>query len=168
MKYQVTVAGRCFEIEVDHEHLIRMNGRPLYVDLEQVSGLPLYSLAWDDEAFLVFVEEALGYYEVEVQGQVYRVGVERQLPRLTARQIDCSTDAGDCLAVAAPLAGTLLSLLVRVGDWVEAGQAVAIVESMKMQMLLKATRPGVVEAVHGPAGRNVDEGEQLVVLRPEP
>jgi acetyl-CoA carboxylase biotin carboxyl carrier protein len=165
VKYLVTVAGQSFEIEVDHERLVRINGHPLYLDLEQVGGLPVYSLALDDTGYVVFVEGTQGDYQVEVQGQAYSVSVKRQLPRLAAPRVECLSDAGDCLAVTTPLAGNLISLLAAVGDQVEAGQAVAVVESMKMQIQLKASQSGMVEVVHGPAGRNVDEGEELLRLR---
>ena len=46
-----------------------------------------------------------------------------------------------------------------------AGQTVAIVESMKMQMDLKAPRAGIVETVYGVPGRTVARGEELVVLQ---
>ena len=173
MNYRVTVAGQAFEIEVDHERRVRINGRPLYLDLEQVGGLPIYSLALDDTGYVVFVEEAQEHYRVEVQGQVYDVNVERQLPQLVARKIECRgdgrgdgrSDAGECLAVTAPLAGRLLSLLVAVSDQVEAGQVLAVVESMKMLIQLKASQPGMVAAVHGPPGRDVNQGEELLTLR---
>jgi biotin carboxyl carrier protein len=201
VKYQVTVAGQSFQIEVDHKHLVRVNGHPLYVELEQVGGLPVYSLALGDKGHLVFVEEGYvssqklgggvcadgeatcthlnlprfvegiqGYeqYRVEVQGQVYSVEVASQRPPVATQQLECSGDAADCLALAAPLAGHLVSLLVAAGDRVEAGQAVAIVESMKMQMKIRAPQPGIVEVVHGPSQRNVDQGEELVRLRTEP
>lgn len=167
MKYRVTVAGRAFEIEVDHDRLVRVNGHPLYVDLEQVGGLPVYSLALDDEGYVVFVEEGQREYRVEVQGQVYPVDVQRQRPQVAARRIECPSEGRDCLAISAPLAGSLVSLLVAAGDSVEVGQAVAIVESMKMKMELKAPQAGLVEAVHGPPGRNVDQGEELVIVRAE-
>jgi biotin carboxyl carrier protein len=118
VKYLVTVAGQSFEIEVDHERLVRINGRPQYLDLEQVGGLPVYSLALDDAGYIVFVEEAQGHYQVEVQGQVYSVSVERQFPRLAGRRVECPGGAGDCLAINAPLAGKLFSLLVAAGDQV--------------------------------------------------
>ncbi len=60
MKYEVTVAGRIFEIEVRHNRLVEADGRPLYVDLEQVGGLPVYSLTLDDMGYVVFVEEGQG------------------------------------------------------------------------------------------------------------
>jgi biotin carboxyl carrier protein len=166
MKYRVTVERRSFEIEVDHDHLVWVDGRPLYVDLEQVGGLPVYSLAMDDRGYVVFVEEGQGEYRVEVQGQIYPVEVQSQRPRLAPRRVECSGDGGDCLAIRAPLAGNLVALLVATGDRVEGGQTIAIIESMKMQMELKAPRAGVVEAVHDPPGRTVTQGEELVVLRP--
>jgi biotin carboxyl carrier protein len=165
VNFRVTVAGQTFDIEVEHDRLVRVNGQPLYLDLEQVSGLPLYSLGLEDEGHLVFVEEGQGEYQVEVRGQVYPVQVEAMRPRLATRQVECSGDGKECLTISAPLAGNLVSLPVSVGDRVEAGQTVAIVESMKMQMQLKAPRAGVVEAVHGQAGRTVEQEEELVLLR---
>ncbi|MFN2244609.1 MAG: biotin/lipoyl-containing protein [Anaerolineae bacterium] len=164
MKYRVTVEGRCFDIEIDHDHLVRVDGRSLYVDLEQVGGLPLYSLALDDEGFVVFVEEGLDEYRVEVRGEVHPVQVQRQRPQLSACPVECARD-GECLVIRAPLAGYLLSLPAAAGQRVRARQPVAIVESMKMQMELRAPQAALVEQVHGPAGRKVCQGEELVVLR---
>ena len=165
MHYRVTVAGHSFDIEVEHDRLVRVNGQPLYLELEQVSGLPLYSLGLDDEGYLVFVEEGQGEYQVEVQGQILPVQVQNVLPPLSAQRVECSDDGTECLAISAPLAGNLVALLVSAGERVEAGQAVAIVESMKMQMELKAPRAGIVEAVHGVPGRTVEQGEELVILQ---
>ena len=167
MRYRVTVEGRSFDIEVDHDRLVRVNGRSLNVELEQVGGLPLYSLALNDRGYVVFVEEGLDGYRVEVQGEIYPVDVQRQRPQLADRRVECAGD-GECLVIRAPLAGNLVSLLAASGQRVEARQAVAIVESMKMQMELKAPEASVVEAVHGPPGRRVSQGEELVVLRPVP
>jgi biotin carboxyl carrier protein len=170
MKYTVTVAERSYEIEVDHDRLVWVDGRPLYVDLEQVGGLPVYSLALDDNGYVLFVDEgqdgspSMTTYEVEVQGQIYPVAVQLQRPKLS-RQIECSGEGGECLVVCAPLAGRLLSLPVSVGDRVDEGQVVAIVESMKMKMELRAPCPGVVEEVNGAPEQDVSQGEELVFLR---
>ena len=146
MKYQVTVAGRCFEIEVDHERLVRVNGQPLYVDLEQVGGLPVYSLALDQDGYVVFVEKGQEEYLVEVQGKLFPVDVQRQRLQPGARRVRCSGDDPECHAISAPLAGRVVALPPKVGDRVEKGQVVAVIESMKMQMELKAPEAGVVDA----------------------
>ena len=105
MKYQVTVAGRCFEIEVDHERLVRVDGQPLYVDLEQVGGLPVYSLALDQDGYVVFVEKGQEEYLVEVQGKLFPVDVQRQRLQLGAKRVRSSGDVLDCHTISAPLAG---------------------------------------------------------------
>jgi biotin carboxyl carrier protein len=165
VKYQVTVAGRTFDIEVLHSRLVRVNGRSLYVDLDQVGGLPIYSLTLDDAEYVVFVDEGQQDYQVEVGGRVYDVGVESQFPRLEPRRSASPGDSGTCLTVSAPLAGCVISVPVRAGEWVEAGQLVAVVESMKMQMKVTSPQPGVVEMVHGLPGQDVAQGDKLVTLR---
>ncbi len=165
MKYQATVAGQTFEIEVLHSRLVRVNGRSLYVDLDQLGGLPVYSLMLDDAEYLVFVEDGQKDYRVEVQGRIYQVDVENQLPRLASHQFECSSGSGECSVVSTPLAGCLVSLLVEVGECVGAGQVVAVVESMKMQMRLTSPQNGVVEAVHRLPGQDVGQGDSLVTLR---
>jgi biotin carboxyl carrier protein len=167
MKFDVNVSGRSLEIEVDHERLVWVNGQPLYVELEQVGGLPVYSLALDENAHVLFVEKGQSQYKVEVRGQAHPVEVKLHRTHPPRQQIECPGEA-DCFAIRVPLAGRLLSLPVEVGDHVKAGQAVAVVESMKMQMELRAPVEGFVELVHGPPGRDVGQREELVILRPEP
>lgn len=166
MKYTVTAGGQAFEVEVDHDRLVWVNGRPLYVEMEQVGGLPVYSLALDDAGYVLFVEKKREEYLVEVQGQLCPVEVRLQRSQLESQRDDCPDGDGACLTISAPLPGRLTSLPVALGEGVEAGQVVAEVESMKMQMELKASLAGVVEAIHGPVDRDVVQGEVLVALRP--
>jgi biotin carboxyl carrier protein len=63
------------------------------------------------------------------------------------------------------LAGNLVAVLVDAGDLVTDGQVVAVLESMKMQMELRAPDSAVVEAVHHQPGKDVSQGEALVTLR---
>lgn len=167
MRYQVSVEGRSFEIDIDHNHLVWVDGEPLYVGMEQVGGLPVYSLVAEDQGYVVFVEKGEDQYLVEVQGQVLPVQVKPRRPYLAPHRITCADTDGECLAISAPLPGTLVSLPVSVGQTVAAGQTLAVVESMKMQMELRAPQPGVVTAAQGPPGRSVDQGEELVVLQTE-
>jgi biotin carboxyl carrier protein len=164
VRFQVAVAGRTFEIEVENEHLVRVNGRALYAGLEQVNGLPLYSLKLDDVPYLAFVREGEGGYEVEVEGGVYPVQVRVAQPGLASPRAGAAEREETAWQVNAPLAGTLLSVPVEVGQPVEAGQVVAVIESMKMQMELKSPRAGSVVGVEGRPGQDVEQDQVLVVL----
>ena len=72
--------------------------------------------------------------------------------------------SGGANAVHAPMPGTIAAVLVGEGDAVEAGQALVVLEAMKMEHLLPAPAGGRVSAVHCAAGATVEEGELLVEL----
>lgn len=66
----------------------------------------------------------------------------------------------------APMPGKVTRLLVAVGDRVEKGQALAVLEAMKMESRFEAPRDGTVTAVHVREGDQVEEGAVLLDLQP--
>jgi acetyl-CoA carboxylase biotin carboxyl carrier protein len=66
--------------------------------------------------------------------------------------------------VDAHITGTVWKIEVEVGDTVEEGDAVVILESMKMEMPVEAEDPGVVKEICCSEGQSVSEGDTLVVL----
>jgi acetyl-CoA carboxylase biotin carboxyl carrier protein len=66
--------------------------------------------------------------------------------------------------VEAHITGTVWKIEVSVGDSVEEGDTVVILESMKMEMPVEAEDPGVVKEILCEEGQSVSEGETLVVL----
>ncbi len=163
MKYQVEVAGRRFEIEVEPNHLVRVDGQPVYAQLEQVGGLPLYTLLLDGRAVVAFAERGQDATHVELKGQAYPVSITPCLPEL--RQAAACVEGEPCaLPVTAPLPGRLVAFPAPVGTRVAEGQVVAVVESMKMQMQLRAPQAGVVTAHHAHPGADVAQAEPLLTL----
>ena len=74
---------------------------------------------------------------------------------------------GDDVA-AAPMPGTVITVAVEPGSAVAAGQRLIVIESMKMQSEIVATRDGVVDTVFLAVGDTFDRGAPLVSLAPEP
>ena len=72
--------------------------------------------------------------------------------------------AGGSGAVAVPMQGTIVKVLVAVGDAVEAGQAVCILEAMKMENQINADTSGEVKEVKVEAGQAVGAGDVVVVI----
>ena len=66
--------------------------------------------------------------------------------------------------VEAHITGTVWKVEVAVGDRVEEGDTVLILESMKMEMPVEAEDPGVVQEILCEEGQSVSEGETLVRL----
>ena len=66
--------------------------------------------------------------------------------------------------VEAHITGTVWRVEVAVGDNVDEGDTVVILESMKMEMPVEAEDPGIVKEIRCEEGQAVSEGDTLVVL----
>jgi acetyl-CoA carboxylase biotin carboxyl carrier protein len=66
--------------------------------------------------------------------------------------------------VEAHITGTVWKIEVAVGDEIEEGDTVLILESMKMEMPVEAEDPGTVKEILCEEGQAVNEGDALVVL----
>lgn len=68
--------------------------------------------------------------------------------------------------VLAPMPGKVTKLLVTPGDAVQAGQAVLVMEAMKMEYTLKAEISGTIDAINCTVGEQVALGKNLVKIKP--
>ena len=68
-------------------------------------------------------------------------------------------------ALTAPMPGVILEVNVKVGDTVERGQQVAILDAMKMHNMIGAPRTGTIGEVLVVAGQNVDHGDAIIKFK---
>ena len=66
--------------------------------------------------------------------------------------------------VTSPLPGVIIEVSVKVGDAVKAGQKVAVIEAMKMENEISATKDGTISAIHVSKGDSVLEGADVVSI----
>jgi acetyl-CoA carboxylase biotin carboxyl carrier protein len=66
--------------------------------------------------------------------------------------------------IEAHITGTIWKIEVEVGDTVQEGDAVVILESMKMEMPVESEESGVVSEIRCTEGQAVSEGDVLIVL----
>ena len=118
--------------------------------------------------------------EVELNGKKYTVNVERQesvsIPKVAAPRPVAAPAVAPAAApapkkvaagansVTAPLPGSVVSINVKVGDAVKAGQQLAIIEAMKMENEILAPADGTVKAIHAAAGQAVQQGDAILDL----
>ncbi|NBC22320.1 MAG: sodium-extruding oxaloacetate decarboxylase subunit alpha [Gammaproteobacteria bacterium] len=110
-------------------------------------------------------------YDVKVNGKSYRVEVAESgtvtaaEPQASAGSAPAAADgAGEGDVVPAGLAGTVVKVLVQSGDRVSAGQAVLVIEAMKMETEISAPRDGEVKQIHVASGDAVATGDPLVSI----
>jgi acetyl-CoA carboxylase biotin carboxyl carrier protein len=68
------------------------------------------------------------------------------------------------MEIRAPMTGVILDVLVAVGETVEAGHELVLVESMKMEIPVESPTSGTVASLAVAIGEQVGEGQLLLVL----
>ncbi|MDB6352913.1 acetyl-CoA carboxylase biotin carboxyl carrier protein subunit [Trichococcus sp. K1Tr] len=125
-----------------------------------------FKIAIDGKEYLVEMEE-IGGVQQPVQAPVAAAPVapvaapaEQAAPAPTAAAV--SAASGD--AMTAPMPGTILRLLVNIGDEVKENQPLMILEAMKMENEVVANHAGKVAGIHVNQGQVVNAGDALITI----
>lgn len=153
-KYQYTVKGVDYEVEIqDIEGNIAnvtVNGIPFEVEMKQ----PVKA----------------GKQKVKLSGE-QKESAPTATPTATATPATATPAATQPAAAAsgkpvvAPLPGTINEIKVKVGDKVNAGDTVVILEAMKMQNNIEAETSGTITSINVNKGDAVMEGDTLVTIK---
>ena len=162
MKYEYKVKGIDYEVEIqDIEGNIAnvtVNGIPFEVEMKQ----PVK--AGKQKVKLGSGERRVKSEETEFAGRSER----QSNSSASATSADTAPKSAAATAngkpVVAPLPGTINDIKVKVGDKVNAGDTVIILEAMKMQNNIEAESAGTIASINVNKGDAVMEGDTLVVI----
>lgn len=147
--------GATFKIAID--------GVERVVDARRVRP-GTWSLLVDGKQFVVDLDPRKGAIAASVGASEVTLRVEDALHRRLASAAGAGRVVARGETIRAPIAGKVVKLLVAVGDQVEPGSAVIVLEAMKMENELVAERGGTVVSVTKQPGQAVDSGEVLIEL----
>lgn len=112
-------------------------------------------------------------YEIEIDGQVYHVKV-RELPDDAVMTEQPKADSGRHVAdsatqtegktMLAPMAGTILRILVKEGQRVKKGENLIVLEAMKMENEIVADEDGIIRSILVKANDSVESDQPLLIL----
>jgi biotin carboxyl carrier protein len=162
MKYQTTVNDQTFEIEINQDGRILINGEERTVDFQMISDA-LYSALIDNASYEALVEQRDGLYSVLLLGDLYEVSVMDERKQRLARSAGTAAVQGE-ITVKSPMPGLIVAVPVVEGQEVGQGDSLIVLESMKMENELKAPRPGTVLRVHVSKGDRVEQNKPLVTI----
>jgi len=147
-KYQYKVQGVDYEVEIEEVEgniaKVNVNGIPFEVELQQPISAAKHP----------------NIVKPKVAAPVASAAAPAAAPKPQAPA--SPTGAGN--AQRAPLPGTITSVHVKVGDHVNAGEVVVILEAMKMQNNIESEYTGTVTAVNVNAGDSVLEGAVMLTI----
>lgn len=148
----------------DKDKLIEINGEAVHPDVYRVDEKRLHFLL-ENKSYNV---ELVGFdadtktYTVKVNGTKHTVAVKDRFDILLD-QMGMSAAAGSKLnEIKAPMPGLVIKALVHPGDSFKKGDALLVLEAMKMENILKAPADGTVKEVIVNPGDKVEKNQVLI------
>jgi pyruvate carboxylase subunit B len=165
VKYVVTVNGKRVDVERDGTE-IRIGDTRVRAHLAEVEATPETVLTIGDKVYRVVVQRGAtrGQYTLWIDGRQYDVEAVNERTRAIRDLSRRAARPSGPTPLVAPMPGLIVRVNVQVGDAVQAGLPVVVMEAMKMENELRAQSAGVVSAVRVHPGAAVEKGAVLVEL----
>ena len=165
MKYITTVNDHQFEIEINDEVYVTVDGVQHQIDFQAVGNRPLYSLLIGGNSYEAYVEAAEDGWQVLHRGNLYHVQVEDERAQRLATMggIRSSFVRGE-YQLKAPMPGMVVEIPVEVGRTVSQGELLVILESMKMQNELGSPQAGRISQINVSENQAVNNEDPLLVV----
>ena len=168
MQYEIDIGGRRLQVVVTRsgdDFAISVDGRLHHVDAARIDAHTL-SLVVDSvrsNEVSIAADPIGGLLNVHVGATPVAVMLNGR--RRWGRRDDGAGSGSGPQRLVAPMPGKVVRVLVNAGDLVAARQPVVVVEAMKMENELRASREGTVAEIHASEGMSVDAGALLVVIQ---
>jgi biotin carboxyl carrier protein len=166
MKFEVhldSVTGKTkhvVELEKDgSSYKVSLDGQP--VDADVILAAPnAVSVILNGAAFEIYIAPSPdGTYKLQTGTHEFQADVRD--PRSWRGANQGGLEAEGRQQIIAPMPGKVIRLLVNVGDAVEAGQGLVVIEAMKMQNEIRSPKRGKVERLQAKEGQPVNAGDIL-------
>ncbi|MCB9913629.1 MAG: biotin/lipoyl-binding protein [Planctomycetes bacterium] len=165
MKYFVEINGRPHEVELT-ERLgvlsVKVDGEPLDLAYSEVDGLGQFFVLSEGRSYAVSIDGEASELGVTIAGALYDVHIEDERERAAGAAERAAAKQGGLVKSVMP--GVVVEICVEVGQEVEAGQPLLILEAMKMQNELVAPHGGRIQSIHAQAGQAVAMGAKLIQI----
>lgn len=162
MLFDATISGQTTRVEVRESqgrYRVTMGEKTLDLDLVKTSEADV-SVLIDGASYDLSLEKTPEGFAVLVRGDRYDVDLK---DAVKGAVLGKAAPTGP-LKLMAPMPGKIVKVLVNVGDAVEAGSGVLVMEAMKMENELKTSRAGTVQEIRVREGQAVEMGAVLLFI----
>jgi biotin carboxyl carrier protein len=166
MAFIAKLGDQSYTVEIEENgkavYRISVDGNEFLVDGKK-TGRTNFSLIVDNRSFEIEVDNTDDEYRVLVDGRNYRIHlVDERRVRVGAAQSGQQLQGRQMVSV--PMPGKIIAVLVAIGDAVEMGQGLVIVEAMKMENEVRSPISGEVKEIKVKPGDTVEGGALLVIV----
>jgi biotin carboxyl carrier protein len=166
MKFEIQLTGasgkRKHVVELERKgevSTVSLDGKPVDADAVQVAPNAI-SVMLGRQSFEIHVSRSVDG-TLKLQCGAHEFSADIIDPRAWRGRKHSAVEVEGRQEILAPMPGKVIRVLAAVGDAVEAGQGLLVVEAMKMQNEIRSPKSGKVERLLVKEGQNVNAGEVL-------
>ena len=161
--YQVTINNSKHEVILD-DNSFSVNGKELNWDIITLDN-GKFNIIYKNKSFnaelIEFGENKKGI-TLKIEERIYHVGIKDKFDQLLEKMGMNNLASTKLNDIKAPMPGLILSIDVKIGDKVQKGDKIMILEAMKMENILKAPGDGVVKSIPVNKGDSVEKNAVLI------
>ncbi len=155
---------KTYEIEKDIDSKMTLNGEEVNLDVVSEST-DSFHVIHDGVGYDVYIlekDELSKTYTISVNGNQYSLQAKSKFDELLDQLGMSSLAEVKADNLKAPMPGLVLNVLVKEGDSVSKGDAILVLEAMKMENNIKAAADGVVKSIDIKKGQAVEKNQVLI------
>ena len=141
---------------------VEIDGRKLRVESDWLPGQSLARLTVDGAPLVMKVDRLPSGFRLRVRGADLKTYVRRPRAAELARLMPEKLPPDTSKFLLCPMPGLVVRINVEAGDEVQEGQALATVEAMKMENILRAERKAVVKSVNAAPGESLKVDDVII------
>ncbi|MDM8003704.1 MAG: biotin/lipoyl-containing protein [Bacteroidota bacterium] len=163
--YALSNEGRKFAFNLPLKNVVRVNGRDYSVELREDEKYGVHVL-WKNRRYPVeIVRTKQNRYEILFNDISHTFTVETPVSMQRKKVLGTDRKKSSALVVKAPMPGKIIDVLVREGAEVMRGEALVILEAMKMQNEIQSVVSGTITLIGVRAGQNVMKDDILAEIK---
>ncbi len=165
MKYFVRIGDEEHEVVLDAEG-VHLDGVDVGASVVPIDGTPVRMVTIGDEVHRVVIRPGMGRGSYTLWLDGYRFDVEAldERTRAIRERAGVGAKASGPAPLVAPMPGLIVRVNAQVGDAVQPGLGLVVMEAMKMENELRAQAAGRVKSVLVTPGTAVEKGTILIEL----
>ncbi len=166
MKYKVFYKeDKSHEIELDN-HQIKIDGKPTEIDLIKLLDNKFHILQNHKSYNLevIHADYILKRFSIKVNNNIYDLNLQTELDILLDKMGMSESSNDKMVSVKAPMPGLVLDILVEIGQTINKGENLLILEAMKMENIIKASGSGVVKNINVNKKDAVEKNQLLIEM----
>ena len=142
---------------------ILLDGTKIQADLQKISP-GRFSLLLNGKSFHSIISRNDFIYTVLIKSRNYKIEIETSTKKVSNFSADVTKKNLSNIEVRSPMPGMVVRCEVREGTIIAAGDGLLILEAMKMENEIRATRNGTVKKILVRDRQVVDKGELLLII----